>query len=87
MTGIGLVILGRYLVRFHKAWPVVLIGLIAAGFKMLPIAWGSALWSRNIINPALAILSEAVLATITVYLVQTVVSLGELLKTIIRKKF
>ena len=69
MTGIGLAIIGIYLLREKKIWHPIIIGVIAGMVKCCgSLLFGIPLWSRAIINPATAIITEATVVTLVIWL-------------------
>lgn len=69
MTGIGLTIISIYLLREKNIWHPILIGVIAGAVKSCgTLLWGIPLWSRAIINPVTAILTEATAVSLVLWL-------------------
>lgn len=70
MGAIAYAILGRYIVKHRIVYSPILIGLIAASFKLFNIViYQVPILSRSIINPALAIIAEAASVSMVAFIV------------------
>lgn len=71
MVSIAYTIMLVYLARHKNIWHPVFMGIIAASFKFFNvIIFGVPVFSRSIVNPALAIIAEAASVTAGVFILR-----------------
>lgn len=68
MSSIVFFILSLYILKHRKLWHPVIIGIIAASFKVFNIfILGVSLFSRGIVNPAINIIMESTIVSVAAF--------------------
>lgn len=76
MGALAYTILTMYVIKYSRVFSPLAIGFIAAGFKILNIfIFNVPIFSRSIVNPALAIIAEAASVTFVAFVVSRFVRL------------
>jgi len=76
MGAFAYTLLTMYVVKHRKVFTSLVIGVIAASFKIFNILiFGVPIFSRSIVNPALAIVAEASSVTLVAYIITRVAKL------------
>lgn len=70
MGGIAYIILATYVIKYKTFWHPIVIGIIAASFKLFNVLiFGVPILSRAIVNPATAIIAEAASVTVVAFII------------------
>ncbi len=70
MGAIGCSILTVYVVKHKMIWHPIVIGCIAASFKLLNVfIYSVPIYARSIVNPGLAIICEAIAVSLIAYVI------------------